>query len=147
MNDSSNEELVQGHLHLNSRSVVFDPYNEALPLIKIRFNSHFEFECMPSEKVESLSDLFNISKSVKTKFDSMSAMHSRKSVDAQNSKMPSRDKETSVLKNKMTLSPSQDCILFNVYEAYIHPRRPRGPFSIHKYNSSFVFVVNEAQEK
>jgi hypothetical protein len=101
---------------------------------------------MPSDKVESLSDLFNIGKPVKAKFGSMPALHPRKSVDDKNSKPASSDKPAAV-KAKMTLSPAQDCILFNVYEAYIHPRRPRGPFSIHKYNSSFVFVVNETQDK
>ena len=147
MNDSANEDLVRGFLHLNSRSIIFDPYNEALPLIKIRFNSHFEFEWMPSEKIESLSDIFNISKSVKSKFEAMPTSHSRKSVDGKNSKLSPSKKEPSAKVNKITLHPSQDCILFNVYEAYIHPRRPRGPFAIHKYNSSFVFVVNETQEK
>ena len=92
MNDSANEDLVRGFLHLNSRSIIFDPYNEALPLIKIRFNSHFEFEWMPSEKIESLSDIFNISKSVKSKFEVMPTSHSRKSVDGKKFKVVSKQK-------------------------------------------------------
>lgn len=43
--------------------------------------------------------------------------------------------------------PYYDYILLNVHDAYLHPRRPRGPFSIHKYNSSFIFIVNDPQDK
>lgn len=43
--------------------------------------------------------------------------------------------------------PHYDYILLNVHEAYLHPRQPRGPFSIKKYNSSFVFIVNEPQDR
>lgn len=53
--------------------------------------------------------------------------------------------------NEMAVSkyiyPYYDYILLNVHEAYIHPRKGRAAFNIKKYNSSFIFIVNEAQEK
>lgn len=43
--------------------------------------------------------------------------------------------------------PYFDYILLNVHEAYLHPRKPRGPFSIQKYNCCLNFIINEPQER
>lgn len=58
-----NEEFEQGLLHLNSRSIIFDPDNQTMPLIKIRFNSRFDFECLSYEQVFDLHDNLLVNKS------------------------------------------------------------------------------------
>lgn len=63
MNDFTSEDFIPGMLHLNSRSIIFDPDNEASSLIKIRYNSHFEFECISHEQVRGIYDMINATKS------------------------------------------------------------------------------------
>jgi hypothetical protein len=198
MNDLNTEEFILGILHLNSRSLIFDPNNQALPLIKIRYNSNFEFECMSYEQIATLYDTINSNKTTinadsslfKRNEDSKVAklsprkkqnvsVHSKKGKKTSQSQITVSPRytlsevyanngkpfvveenisdkllylinihhsfhETSASK---TFYPHSDYLLLNVHEAYLHPRSPRGPFSIKKYNTSFVFIIDEQQDK
>jgi len=46
-----------------------------------------------------------------------------------------------------SIFPHYDYLLVNVHDAYMHPRKPRGPFSIKKFYSSFVFIINDPQDR
>ena len=99
MNDLNTEEFVHGNLHLNSRSIIFDPENEALPLIKIRYNSHFEFECISHEQIQSLYDSINTNKSGVSNAERSGSLH-RKSVDAKMTKVSPRKKDSGTIYTK-----------------------------------------------
>lgn len=81
-NDPISDEFIYGNLHLNSRSIVFDPDNEALPLTKIRYNSHVDFECISHEQIINLYDALSINKSDINSRESSTGGH-RKSLEKQ----------------------------------------------------------------
>ena len=98
MNNFNSEEFVPGILHLNSRSMIFDSDNEALPLIKIRYNSHFEFEWISHGQIKALYDSIVVNKSSLSNLDSSN--NPRRSADGDLSKGSPRKKETKNLYSK-----------------------------------------------
>lgn len=92
MNDLNTEEFINGNLHLNSRSIVFDPDNESMSLIKIRYNSHFEFEWMSHEQIRTLFEAISMNKSSVSNFEG-SSMH-KKSGDSKFPKISPRKKDS-----------------------------------------------------
>jgi hypothetical protein len=117
MNDLNTEEFINGNLHLNSRSIVFDPDNESLPLIKIRYNSHFEFECISYEQIRSLFEAINHNKSTLSNIESSSIP--RKNSENKFTKVSPRKKEakSSYSKKGKTMAPGKSLTSY-------HDKRP-----------------------
>ena len=220
-----NEEFEHGMLHLNSRSIIFDPDNETLPLIKIRYNSRFDFECLSFEQVNDLYEAMILNKSSssyaketaemrKTSENKLTKNSPRKpntaitntygkkgkktnygkstSSDIQRrpslpsfrkmkssnpsgtttgypisdayvysgKAIPAEDKSSERLMHLTNMyqkfkdsndskyfNTNHDFMIVNVYETYLHPRKPRGGFNVKKENDLFLFIVNEPQDR
>lgn len=109
MNDLNTEDFVEGLLHLNSRSLIFDAHNQALPLIKIRYNSNFEFECMSHEQISTIFNANSMNKSSFSNPDNSSMIY--KGDDPKLSKISHRKKtSTAIQGRKRKHSKAGECI-------------------------------------